>query len=185
MRALPTGQAPPLFLCLYWAGSRSLCRQLMYLPLPRLPPPPLPRPTRPQLTSSLLASPPLLSSTLPPVLRLTTRLLAQFPSSTCPVDRPSSPSLCPRGRCCEADPPRSSIPGITPEVGCAEASGPALHSQVARSLRKRDPTYPRATEAVVANRLNGKQQHPALQCWVCFSPAGMSPEVFILLISWN
>ncbi|CAF97867.1 unnamed protein product [Tetraodon nigroviridis] len=99
---------------------------------------------------------PLMSSLL--VLRLTIRAPARSPSSTYPAGRPSSRSPCPRDRCCGAAPPHSSMPEITPAAGCAEASGPALRLQVAPSLRRRDPTYPRATEADVANRLEEKRR---------------------------
>lgn len=81
--------------------------------------------------------------------------------------------------------PHSTKIEIMVEGAFVEASGLVLHFQVAPSIRTRDLTYPHATEVVISDRLTEKCKHPALQCSVCFSPAGMSPEVFILLISLN
>lgn len=69
--------------------------------------------------------------------------------------------------------------------GFVEASGLVLHLQVVPSIRRRDPSYPHATEVAVNDMLSEKCKHPALKCRVCYSPAGMSPEVFTLLISLN
>lgn len=65
------------------------------------------------------------------------------------------------------------------------ASDLVLHSQVVLSMGRRDPSYHRAIEVVIYDMLNEKYKCSALKCRVCVSPAGMSPDIFTLLISLN
>lgn len=52
-------------------------------------------------------------------------------------------------------------------------------------MGRRDPSYHRAIEVVIYDMLNEKYKCSALKCRVCVSPAGMSPDIFTLLISLN
>lgn len=52
-------------------------------------------------------------------------------------------------------------------------------------MHRRDPSYPHATDVVFYDMLNEKFKHSALNCGVCVSPAGMSPDIFTLSNSLN